>query len=442
MQQYLELGKRIIEEGTLRTGRGDAGFYSLFGEQLKFDLMQGFPIPTTQNVDINTVIAELIWMLSGDTNNNNLIKLGAKFWTAWALNEDVTKSVPRAGYNRACELALKLGIPTSEAIKKLNSLSMDEAEGLLQKHSVDNYESVVIKKAGDLGPVYGEMWRSFNGVDQIKELIFNLKSDPFSRRHIVSSWNPELLPDSSKSHKENIIDGKQVLPPCHTLWQVFVEPATPSQLIKYLSYNRHILQHLIDYGNENVNALIRRLSIIDLGRQDMTPGGITDYNNRLSAFLESVSFETDTPSGKKTIKLPTTRLSLKLYARSQDYPVGTVVNIPFYAALTHVLATTINAIPGDYIHSMGDVHIYANQIDQFKEQLQRQPTTLPRIKLPERLYTVYWDYFARELDEEKKFHAGTPTDDFVTSVFGALHPSEFSLINYNPHNRIKYKVLV
>ena len=164
MKQYLDLVKEVLENGNQKGDRTGTGTKSIFGHQLRFDLSKGFPMITTKKLHLKSIIHELLWFINGDTNISYLNENGVKIWNEWA------------------------------------------------------------NKDGDLGPVYGYQWRNWNGdeIDQIKELISTLKSNPNSRRMLVSAWNPSVLPDTSKSFEENVANGKAALPPCHAFFQFYV----------------------------------------------------------------------------------------------------------------------------------------------------------------------------------------------------------------------------
>ncbi len=167
MQQYLDLMRDILENGTDKGDRTGTGTRSVFGRQLRFDLSQGFPLLTTKKVHLKSIIYELLWFLDGNTNNNWLKERGVSIWDEWALED------------------------------------------------------------GDLGPVYGKQWRSWqcpdgSTVDQISQVVEQIKKTPNSRRLIVSGWNPADLPDETQSPQENVRNGKAALPPCHTLFQFYV----------------------------------------------------------------------------------------------------------------------------------------------------------------------------------------------------------------------------
>lgn len=169
MKQYHDLIKQILENGNQKGDRTGTGTKSIFGYQMRFDLSEGFPMVTTKKLHLKSIIHELLWFLKGETNIKYLQENGVKIWNAWA----------------------------------------DEN--------------------GDLGPVYGRQWRNWNSeeIDQITDLINELKTNPNSRRMLVSAWNPSVLPDNSKSFAENVANNKAALPPCHAFFQFYVSPPTP-----------------------------------------------------------------------------------------------------------------------------------------------------------------------------------------------------------------------
>jgi len=171
MKQYHDLLQHILDHGHQKGDRTGTGTISVFGYQMRFDLSEGFPLVTTKKLHLKSIIHELLWFLKGETNIAYLKENGVKIWDEWA----------------------------------------DEN--------------------GDLGPVYGHQWRNWNseGIDQIKELIHTLKTNPNSRRMLVSAWNPSVLPDTSVSFAENVANGKAALPPCHAFFQFYVSPPKDTQ---------------------------------------------------------------------------------------------------------------------------------------------------------------------------------------------------------------------
>ena len=164
MKQYHDLVKHVLENGNEKGDRTGTGTKSVFGYQMRFDLSKGFPMVTTKKLHLKSIVHELLWFLKGDTNINYLTENGVRIWNDWA----------------------------------------DEN--------------------GDLGPVYGHQWRNWNDdeIDQIKEVVETLKTNPNSRRMLVSAWNPSVLPDTSKSFSENVANHKAALPPCHAFFQFYV----------------------------------------------------------------------------------------------------------------------------------------------------------------------------------------------------------------------------
>ncbi len=232
MRQYLDLMRHVLEHGADKTDRTGTGTRSVFGWQMRFDLAEGFPLVTTKKLHLRSIIHELLWFLQGDTNIRYLQENGVRIWDEWA----------------------------------------DEN--------------------GELGPVYGKQWRRWEApdgrvVDQISQLVENLKKNPDSRRHMVSAWNPAEV-DS------------MALPPCHALFQFYVANG---------------------------------------------------------------------------------RLSCQLYQRSADIFLGVPFNIASYALLTHMLAQVCGYQPGDFVHTLGDAHLYANHLEQARLQLTREPRPLPRLVL-------------------------------------------------------------
>ncbi|HEV8197739.1 MAG TPA: thymidylate synthase [Gemmatimonadales bacterium] len=232
MRQYLDLMRHIAEQGRPKSDRTGTGTLSIFGWQMRFDLAEGFPLVTTKKVHLKSVIHELLWFLRGETNIRTLKEAGVSIWDDWA------------------------------------------------------------DPAGELGPIYGYQWRSWPAadgrhLDQIAQVVRQIRETPDSRRMIVSAWNPADIPDMA-------------LAPCHALFQFYV--------------------------------------------------------------LDG-------------------KLSCQLYQRSADVFLGVPFNIASYALLTMMLAQISGLAPGEFIHTLGDAHLYTNHAEQVKEQLTRTPRPLPRIRL-------------------------------------------------------------
>lgn len=264
MKQYLDLMKDILENGSKKTDRTGTGTVSVFGRQLRFDLSEGFPLVTTKKLHLRSIIYELLWFLKGDTNIKYLKDNGVSIWDEWA----------------------------------------DEN--------------------GELGPVYGHQWRSWptpdgRTIDQITQVINQIKSKPDSRRHIVTAWNPAEV-------------DKMALPPCHAMFQFYVAD---------------------------------------------------------------------------------NKLSCQLYQRSADYFLGVPFNIASYALLTYMFAEQCDLLPGDFVWTGGDVHLYSNHIEQANLQLTRTPYPLPQLVIKRKPNSIF----------EYQFE-------------------DFEIVNYQAHPTIKAPIAV
>ena len=264
MKQYLNLIDRVMKEGSVKNDRTGTGTKSIFGHQMRFDLSKGFPCITTKKLHLKSIIHELLWFLAGDTNTKYLNDNGVRIWDEWADDD------------------------------------------------------------GNLGNIYGYQWRSWpspdgNHIDQISQVINDIKSNPNSRRLIVSAWNVGDIKNMA-------------LPPCHAFFQFYV--------------------------NEN-------------------------------------------------------KLSCQLYQRSADIFLGVPFNIASYSLLTMMIAQVCNLQYGDFVHTLGDAHIYKNHFEQVKTQLTRKPKTLPKMRINPKIKNIF----------DFKFE-------------------DFFLVDYDPHPHIKGKVAI
>lgn len=235
------------------------------------------------------------------------------------------------------------------------------------------------QKVGDLGPVYGKVWTDWNGINQIDALIDGIKTRPYSRRHIVSAWKVDLLPDESMSPQDNVIQGRQALAPCHTLFQFYVEDLTAME--KY-----DILKGLGNVGELYIKELVEQTAELSgeeepIGKYLVVPEGriygkyLTKLMAPLVGHVEGIYVQ---------------RLSCLLYQRSADTVLGLPINVASYATLTHMVAQQCDMAVGEFIHAMGDAHIYVNQMDKLREQLAREikPATAQLVikRKPESIY--------------------------------------------------------
>lgn len=288
MKQYIDLCNYILNNGVKKDDRTGTGTISVFGYQMRFNLGEGFPLLTTKKVHLKSIIHELLWFISGSTNIKYLVDNDVRIWNDWPY--DLYKKSPDFQGETIEEFAAK--------IKESDEFA---------------------KKYGNLGPVYGKQWRDFNGVDQLSNLIEQIKTNPNSRRLIISAWNPAEV-------------DKMALPPCHSFMQFYVAEG---------------------------------------------------------------------------------KLSCQLYQRSADVFLGVPFNIASYALFTMMIAQVCGLEPGDFVHTLGDAHIYLNHLDQVNKQIKRSLRPLPKMII----------------------------NPNVKSIFDFKY-EDFTLLNYNPHSGIKGKVAV
>ena len=278
-KEYLNLCKTILENGITKDDRTGVGTKSIFGYQMKFDLNKGFPLLTTKKINFNLVWSELLWFIKGDTNIKFLLENKNNIWNEWAFK----KWVESDEYNGPDMTDFGHRTLVDEDFAKDYK---EQMKFFKEKILTDDEFS---KKYGDLGNVYGKQWRNFNGVDQLKNVIEQIKENPSSRRLIVSSWNPAEV-------------DTMALPPCHSLFQFYVSDG---------------------------------------------------------------------------------KLSCQLYQRSGDVFLGVPFNIASYSLLTILIAKECNLGVGEFVHTLGDAHIYNNHFDQVNEQISRTPYDLPSLKINE-----------------------------------------------------------
>ncbi|EAK8408386.1 thymidylate synthase [Listeria monocytogenes] len=290
MKQYLDLEKYVLENGTQKGDRTGTGTISTFGYQMRFDLQEGFPIMTTKRVPFKLVVSELLWFLHGDTNIRYLLQHNNNIWNEWAF-ERFVKSDDYKGEDMT---DFGLRAERDPAFKEVYQAEMEKFKTRILE------DEAFANKYGELGNIYGKQWREWKTsqgetIDQLADLIEMIKTNPNSRRLIVSAWNPEDIPNMA-------------LPPCHSLFQFYVADG---------------------------------------------------------------------------------KLSCQLYQRSADIFLGVPFNIASYALLTHLIAREVGMDVGEFIHTMGDAHLYNNHIEQVKEQLSRTPHKLPKLVLSDKPATIF-----------------------------------------------------
>lgn len=268
MKQYLTLLQDILDNGRDQPDRTGTGCRSVFGRQLRFDISAGrIPLLNTKSVPLRLVAEELIWIMSGNTNNSYLEERDVHIWDAWALKKDVKIKQLLESHERHAKYCEMYGITSEVAYCELMSADAKEncpsikyggeengAERFLTEMGVPKFSETTIHRKGDLGPIYGAQMRNRNGVDQLSDLIASLRDNPFSRRHIIDLWNPEVLPEEGVSAEDNVMAGKAALPACHAFVQWHVDVATLEERKAHLCYltmgetdqGRRIVEYLDD----------------------------------------------------------------------------------------------------------------------------------------------------------------------------------------------------
>jgi thymidylate synthase len=236
MKSHTQLMRDILAKGRRKVDRTGTGTYSIFGPQLEFDMDDGFPLPLGREIKIKAILKELMWFLRGETNT---ITLGAKIWDLWALKQDAQRE-------RLLSFEERLHHYSDAATAREQLIQGVDRTTIVERMDAEGVPTVELLgelQAGECGPIYGAMWRRWPNpdgttTDQIAELLTFLGSDNArkraSRRLVISGWNPSFLPVEGRPHEENILDNKQVLPPCHTVFQFIVEPLTRDERIAFM----------------------------------------------------------------------------------------------------------------------------------------------------------------------------------------------------------------
>jgi thymidylate synthase len=343
--------QEILDNGIRKTDRTGTGTISIFGKQIRHKMSEGFPLLTTKKMHWNSVVTELLWFLRGDTNIKFLLDYDCHIWDGDAYQNYLKNS------------------STS-----LDGMYLSKEEFIY--HVKNNKEWG--DKWGDLGPIYGAQWRSWDWdlnpdpIDQIQNLINDLKTNPDSRRLMVSAWNVGALES-------------MVLPPCHYGFQVYT----------------------------------RELSIeerLDLASKTYSVFDPFDFNKVTHKEIDKLY-----PVAKRAI-------SLMWNQRSVDTFLGLPFNIASYALLLEIIAKEVNMVPEELIGNLGDTHLYLNHIEQAKEQIGRTPYELPTIQITERNWYMH---------EAVKKHLGEKT--FNEKIL-SYRPDCFELINYQYHPKIRAKL--
>ena len=295
-EQYRGLLAEILYNGKEKSDRTGTGTLSRFGHQFRHKMKDGFPLLTTKKMAIKSIMTELKWFLKGDTNIKYLVENGCNIWNGDAYKNYINNT------------------------NEFKGNWPDTMEEYIERIKTDNKFA---DRWGELGPIYGAQWKKWDGIDQIQEVINTLKTNPDSRRMLVSAWNVNYL-------------DKMTLPPCHYGFQVYTRELNLDERIDYYNGNSDPLNRSSDYFHEHMGV----------------------YG------------------------IPRRAISLSWNQRSVDTFLGLPFNIASYAMLLSLIAKEVNMIPEELIGNLGDVHLYKNHIEQAKEQISREPKPhLPKLKL-------------------------------------------------------------
>jgi thymidylate synthase len=356
--RYQALLQDILDNGVEKKDRTGTGTLSVFGRQIRHKMSEGFPLLTTKKMAWNVMVAELLWFLRGDTNIKFLLDYDCHIWDGDAYKNYAAKT------------------------------SMDVDGQLTKEEFIKEVKTnkVFAKQWGDLGPIYGKQWRQWGGLqdltdddtpiylDQITNLINELKTNPDSRRLMVSAWNVGEL-------------DQMVLPPCHYGFQIYTKELSRGERMDYWFKNNKPNRDVCDSVDE-------------------------------SSEEEQHKYFDDANVPKRAI-------SLMWNQRSVDTFLGLPFNIASYGLLLEIIAKEVNMIPDELIGNLGDVHLYSNHIEQAKEQISREPFELPKVQITERNW--YQHQLVKERLGEKTF----------SEKIMSYRPDCFELVGYQAHDKIK-----
>ena len=394
-KKYQELLQDILDNGVVKKDRTGTGTISVFGRQIRHKMSQGFPLLTTKKMAWKTMVVELIWFLRGDTNIKFLLDYDCHIWDGDAY-KNYTKEVNEIIDGYMCGDIMGMQPHIEKLFSDSDKLTPLTQEEFINKIKTDNEFG---EEWGELGPIYGAQWREWHTktlvkttlkdpltgndtyiegnktIDQIQTLINDLKTNPDSRRLMVSAWNVGELE-------------YMVLPPCHYGFQIYTRELSGEERWDLL--NKKV-------GDDKFQSMVN----------DIVP-----FGGGLSEELQSYN-------------IPRRAISLMWSQRSVDTFLGLPFNIASYGLLLEIIAKEVNMMPDELIGNLGDVHLYSNHIEQAKEQIDRDPYDLPTIQITERNWYMH---------EKVKEHLGEKT--FSEKIL-SYRPDCFELINYKSHLKIK-----
>ena len=367
--QYLDLLEYILDNGVEKKDRTGTGTLSVFGHQIRHNIQDGFPLLTTKKMAWKTMVTELLWFLRGDTNIKYLVDNNCHIWDG-----DAYKN-----YEKEFEKGSHLeGTGLLWMVK-------ESKETFIYKIKTDDEFA---KKWGELGPIYGKQWRSWEKwyidenqryltftkkIDQIQNLINDLKTNPDSRRLMVNAWNVGEL-------------DQMVLPPCHYGFQVYTRELSTQE--------RYVIAR-----SQSAKYKCPKWDVIDI---DVNGNPIPKYSHTQDEHYDKYG-------------IPKRAISLMWNQRSVDFGLGAPFNIASYGLLLEIIAKEVNMVPDELIGNLGDVHLYLDHIEPIKEQLTREPFQLPKLKI--------------------KQHSIDEPSPLTKPQY--WHPDDFVIENYQSHPIIK-----
>jgi thymidylate synthase len=324
---YTDLLQDILDNGIKKQDRTGTGTLSVFGRQIRHKMSEGFPLLTTKKMPFKTIVTELLWFLKGDTNIKFLVDNGCHIWDGDCFSNYQKITAREIELNVAMETHPHYGLTKEEFINKIK------------------IDDEFARQWGELGPIYGKQWRKWDGklnggddiyIDQIANLINDLKTNPDSRRLMVNAWNVGEL-------------DQMVLPPCHYGFQVYTRELSWEERVK-IARKTLSKETFYEYGNLS----------------PFTTPIITYWLNQYN--------------------IPTRAISLMWNQRSVDTFLGLPFNIASYGLLLEIIAKEVNMVPDELVGNLGDVHLYLNHIEQAKEQIGREAFKLPKLNINPTLF--------------------------------------------------------
>lgn len=397
MKQYLDTMFDVLSTGVVKGDRTGTGTISKFGGMMRFPLDNNqWHVPTTRKVAYMKIAEELEWMIKGLINVQWLNDKNNNIWNSWVgADGTIGPMYGEQWRNWNAGLRKMSEEDEMELTRLLNEESyskmIDDPE-LTPSMALEVFKNFLAEKTKP----YEQGGRG--GVDQLQGVVTELMLRPESRRICVNVWNASVSPDPTKTPAENVDMGNMALAACHSMWQVNTQP------IPDIAILANWIEKNFDMPETGSKEFFIADQLVDLGWATNAPlkpnaTSFKNMNERVAITDLGIQFA----RGERANGAPAHYLSLLCFARSQDLPLGTAYNVGMYSLLAHLLASLTNMVPYEYIHVMGDYHIYLNQVDLVTEQLQRQPMKTPRVLIDPTLTNIN-DFEAKNLIVEYESH--------------------------------------